>query len=144
MDKRLIDIVEQETEILSELGELERRIAKAENEKDIMYGLWEQGIEEIVPYIERREAEIAGMYGMRRDYEKQLSDIREKMAEFVRTLVEGEKIIYAIPRLRTDITLEEAKDILLAAQDKIRNRVPGRKTIRKGRVRYGKINKIQN
>ena len=144
MDKRIIDIVEQEAEILSELGELDRRIAKAENKKEQMYSLWEQGMEEIIPYIERNETEIAGMYSIRRDYEKQLADIREKMAEFVRALVEGKKIVYATPRRRTDITLEEAKDILLAAQKKIRNRVPRRKNKRKGRVKYVKINKIQD
>ena len=145
MDKMIIDIVLEEKELLAELGELDRRIAGAEAKKDLMYELFVQGVDEIAPYIEQRESDIAGMYNLRRDYENQLHDIRKRMSELLSKMVESRKVTYATPRLRPGITLEEAKDIIMASQEKLRRRRATRGgQIRKGRAKYVKTNKVQN
>ena len=143
MDKRLIDIVEEETEVIAELGEIDRRIAKAEYKKERMYELWIDGLEEVLPYIEQLESDIPGMYDVRKDYKNRLTDIRERIASIAREMVEHNTVVYASPRLREGLTLQEAKDLLIASQEKLRKRVPGRRSMRRGRVKYVRIDKKQ-
>lgn len=146
MDKRLRDILEEEQIQVNERAELDRRVELAETKLQKLYLLLEQGDDELLPFIERRREEIAGMKEMQIEYQQELNGIRKQISDCVRDMLDVKNFKYLPPIKRKDITEEEAIEMLIKANEKRKNRRRASTgvTTRKGRVKYVKTNKIQN
>ncbi len=142
MDKMLIDILEEESSIIESICELNRLISKAEMKQERLYELWERSDDDkLRPHIELNIAEITVMRKQQQVHDQELSRIRKRLSDCVRHIIyqnDFEKSKYIKPVKREDITLEEAKELFVKANEKRRR---GRKggTTRKGRAKYKKM-----
>lgn len=143
----LIDILEEESSIIESICELNRLLSKAEMKQERLYELWERSDDDMLrPHIELNVAEITVMRKQQQVNDQELARIRKRLSDCVRHMVyqkDFEKSKYMKPVKREDITLEEAKELLVKANEKRRRATKGGKT-RKGRVKYVKTNKVQN
>jgi hypothetical protein len=112
-----------------------------------LYELWERSDDDMLrPHIELNVAEITVMRKQQQVNDQELARIRKRLSDCVRHMVyqkDFEKSKYIQPVRREDIMLEEAKELLVKANDKRKRAGRGGKT-RKGRVKYVKTNKVQN
>lgn len=143
MEKIIIDILEEEQDQINELMELNRRTAAAEAKLDRIFMLLENGDDDLMPFVERTKEEIVGMKEMQIEYHQELQRIHGRLTHHINKLTGQKEIEYFTPVKPTDITLEEAKKMIAEGNEK-RKRARKGGIIRRGRVRYGKINKIQD
>lgn len=147
MDKMLIDILEEESSIIDSICELNRLLSKAEMKQERLFELWERSDDDMLrPHIELNVAEITVMRKQQQVNDQELARIRKRLSDCVRHMVyqkDFEESKYIKPIKREDITLEEAKELLVNANEKRRRATKGGKT-RKGRVKYVKTSKVQN
>ena len=142
MDKELKNILEEESNIIESICELNRRISKAEMNQERLFELWERSNDDkFRPHIELNVAEITVMRKQQQVNDQELSRIRKRLSECVRHMIYQNDFNngnYLKPVKREDITLEEAKELLVKANEKRRRPKRGGVT-RKGRVKYKKM-----
>lgn len=124
MDKMLMDILEEESSIIESICELNRSLSKAEMKQERMFELWERSDDDMLrPHIELNIAEITVMRKQQQVNDQDLSRIRKRLSDCVRHMVYqkdfGESK-YLKPVKREDITLEEAKELIVKANEKRR------------------------
>lgn len=137
MERTLIDILVDEREAINELGELNRRIEKAERRRDRIFEAFELGIAE-EEAVRKSTYEVDVMTGMRTDYIDILKTVHEEM--LVAVVKATAPISITVPdNLRPEkITVEFAKNMAEKSRD------VEHKITRKGRVLRGSTNKVQN
>lgn len=147
MYKELINILEEENSIIESICELNRLLSKAEMKQERMFELWERSDDDMLrPHIELNIAEITVMKKQQQVNDQDLSRIRKRLSDCVRYMVyqnDFENGNYLKPIKREDITLEQAKELLVKANEKRRRPKRGGVT-RKGGRTYAKTNKVQN
>lgn len=147
MDKELKNILEEESNIIESICELNRRISKAEMNQERMFELWERSDDDkIRPHVELNIAELTVMRKQQQINDQELARIRKRLSDCVRHMIyqnDFENGNYLKPVKREDITLEEAKELLVKANEKRRRPKRGGVT-RKGGRTYVKTNKVQN
>ena len=145
MDKTLNDILEEKRIWIEDNTELRRRLEKFEAQNLKLYDLLEKGEEDALEIIYRNENDIEIIKLMIEDYEDKIRFHRDRLFEYIKQLIKPKSIKYAKPRLKKKYEGHPIEAIAKDIHEMIENRrVPGRKTIRKGRAKYVKINKVQN
>lgn len=144
MDKELKSILEEESNIIESICELNRRISKAEMNQERLFELWERSNDDkFRPHIELNVAEITVMRKQQQINDQELSRIRKRLSDCVRIMLDPKGPVYFSPIKRTDITEEEAVKMAIKANEKRRRPKRGGVT-RKGGRTYVKTNKVQN
>lgn len=137
MERELIDILVDEREAINELGELNRRIEKAERRRDRIFEAFELGIAE-EEAVRKAKYEVEVMTGMHTDYLDILKTVHEEMLVAVVKATAPISITGPNNLKPEKITVEFAKNVMEKSRD------VEHKIIRKGRVLRGSTNKIQN
>ncbi len=142
-----MEILEEESSIINSICELNRAISKAEMKQERMYELWERSDGNMLrPHIELNVAELTVMRKQQQVHDQDLSRIRKRLSDCVRIIIAERDFggrEYLTPVKREDITLEQAKELLVKANEKRRRPKRGGVT-RKGGRTYVKINKVQD
>ena len=144
MDKELKSILDEENSIIDSICELNRRISKAEMKQERMFELWERSDDNRMrPHVELNIAELTVMRKQQQINDQELARIRKRLSDCVRIMLDQKSPVYLPPIKREDITPEQAKDMLVKANEKRRRPKRGGVT-RKGGRTYVKTNKVQN
>ena len=148
MEKILIDILAEEKELLASIEETNRLINRSVTKLEYVIDTCMQKDYDLLTYINNIKGDIASLRLKQAEQNNDLHRAHKRIAECARYLIEDKQtkqIEYLAPTKREDITLEEAVKILKNGQVKIRkNRAKNGTIIRKGRAKYGKINKVQD
>ena len=145
MDKTINDILDEKRMWIDETAELRHRLDKAHRKHNELYKLWEQGGDEVFPLIEQNRELIQQIEAMIEEYESEIRSNRDKLLIYIKELIKPKRIKYAKPRLNKRFEGHPLDAIAKEIHEMIDNRrVPKRNTIRKGRAKYVKINKVQN
>ena len=145
MEKIINDILDEKRMWIDETAELRNRLDKAHRKHYELYKLWEQGGDEVFPLIEQNRELISQIEKMIEEYEVEIRSNRDKLFTYIKSIIEPKKIKYAKPRLKKRFEGHPIEAISKEINEMLENRrVPGRNKIRKGRVKYVKINKVQN
>lgn len=148
MEKILIDILAEEKELLTSIEETNRLINRSVTKLEYVIDTCMQKDYDLLTYINNIREELKSLRLKQAEQNNDLHRAHKRIAECARYLVEDKqtkRIEYLEPIKRKDITLEEAVKILKNGQVKIRkNRAKNGTIIRKGRAKYGKINKVQD
>lgn len=145
MDKTINDILDEKRMWIDETAELRKRLDTAYRKQYKLYDLLEQGNDDVMPLIKENEVTIAQIEAMIEEYETEIRKHRDKLLIYIKELIKPKGIKYAKPRIKKRYKGHPLEAIAKEIDEMIENRrVPGRNNKRKGRVKYVKINKVQD
>lgn len=145
MEKTINDILDEKRMWIDETAELRNRLDKAHRKHHELYKVWENSGDDILPLIEQNRELILEIEKMIDEYEYEIRANRKKLIDYIKSMDKPRRVKYAKPRLNKRFEGHPLESIAKEINEMIENRrVPGRNSIRKGRAKYVKINKVQD
>jgi seryl-tRNA synthetase len=147
VEKILIDILAEEKELLASIDETDRRINRAVTKLEYVIDTCMETDYDLLTYIDNIREELKSLRLKQAEQNNDLHRAHKRIAECARYLVENKEsakeIQWLEPAKRRDHTPEELAEFVEKRKYK-KTRALNGTIIRKGRAKYGKINKVQD
>ena len=147
MEKILIDILAEEKELLKSIEETNRLINRSVTKLEYVIDTCMQKDYDLLTYINNIKDDIASLRLKQTEQNSDLHRAHKRIAECARYLLETKEFTKEIqwlePVKRNDYTPEELVEFMKKRKYK-KTRALNGTIIRKGRAKYGKINKVQD